>query len=102
MAVNHDQLEEILKHGHAMLRTAENEEWDHLVELQTNRQAMLETYCNRHDEPQESRVQSLRQMLALNQRLIEAVVARRERLAKDLRGFGVSRQALQAYRECDD
>lgn len=85
-----------------MLRTAEDEEWERLVVLQANRQVMLESYFTSQDMPQESRMQSLRQIFELNQRLIEVVVARRERLAKDLRGFNVGRRALHAYRECDD
>lgn len=102
MATSKMRFEDILRQGVTMLQTVENEQWERLVELQANRQELLESYFTSENLSYESRRQTIRQLVAFNQRLIEVVIAKRARLAQDLKEFSVGRQALQAYQQCDN
>ncbi len=102
MTTNQTQLEHILRNGDTMLQTVESKQWERLAELQAQRQQLLESYFTSENLSHEARRQTLRQLFAFNQRLIDAVVAKRTELAEDLRGFSVGRQALRAYQQCGD
>ena len=99
---SHMLLDDMLRLGEIMLQTAENEQWERLVELQANRQELLASYFRGADASQESRRQTISRLLVHNQSLIEALVAKRTRLAEEFKEKSVGHQALQAYQQCGE
>ncbi len=96
-------LEAVLAHTREMLAVARSGDWVRLAALQDAHSTSLATLLSLSKTGLDSHhaMVRLRQIEEANRELMGLVRGRRDRLARELHGYGAGRRAVHAYRQCE-